>query len=121
MDTTAWASSETNTGWYEWEFNTDRKIEKLRLLIGVDGLSWLTDNDSPAAFRLDVSDTGVWGGEEYELLSVSGLTWSSPEWKEWEFENPYSDRAYYRITITATPVAGNNPALYAIECMECAD
>lgn len=59
-----------------------------------------TASYGPHAFKLLASNTGAFSGEETELLDVSGLTWSTNEWKEWIFDNANS-YIYYRVKVSS--------------------
>jgi len=93
-NTTLWQSTYDNTQWLQYHFISSVAIENLRIR------SWSSVADKmPSTFILYASNLGLFTGEEVTLLTVSGITWTTDEWKEWAFTNGVN-YSYYRITMT---------------------
>jgi len=95
-DTThGWASDEILPEWWKVQLTTPANIERLRIY------PYVNVDQHPTAFEFQASNSGEFTGEEDVLLSVSGYTWTSATWGNWQFVNGQEYR-YYRIYITAT-------------------
>ena len=95
-DTThGWASDEILPEWWKVQLTTPANIERLRIY------PYVNVDQHPTAFEFQASNSGEFAGEEDVLLSVSGYTWTSATWGNWQFVNGQEYR-YYRIYITAT-------------------
>ena len=95
-DTThGWASDEILPEWWKVQLTTPANIERLRIY------PYVNVAQHPTAFTFQASNSGDFTGEEDTLLTVSGYTWTSGVWGNWQFTNGQEYR-YYRIYITAT-------------------
>jgi hypothetical protein len=112
-DANTWYSAGSFPHWIQLDFReAPRNVVKLRMQTGV---SYYTE--SPKDFTLEASNTGAWGGEEVTLLTVTGLSWTANEWKEWTFSNGTAYQ-YYRIVITANENNGTESQICEIEMFE---
>jgi len=106
-----WYPGDTNAAhWNQYQFSSLKKIRKL--VMKSDATYY---NRHPQNFILKASNTGTFTGEEVILLTVSGLTWTQSETKEWEFENSNS-YTYYRLVYSGGVT--NGYCVGEIEMME---
>jgi hypothetical protein len=70
---------------------------------------------SPSAITIKGSNTGSFSGEEAELYSTSGLSWSNGETKTFDFDNE-NTYTHYRLYMTVS----FGPQISEIALMECA-
>jgi len=111
-DTThGWASDEILPEWWKVQLTTPANIERLRIF------PYVNVDQHPTAFTFQGSNSGEFTGEQDTLLTVSGYTFTSGVWGDWEFINGQNYR-YYRIYITATNDA-NYTRLNEIQMYQC--
>jgi len=93
--TTAWINIFTlfdpSYVWTQYKFDTSKAIDKYSLT------ARQSEANAPSQWKLKASNTGAFAGEEVELDSQSGQSFSSNEKKEYSFSNA-NKYLYYRIT-----------------------
>lgn len=108
-DDTAWyASRFTTTGWLQVKFDSPKTITDYAITAPAD------ETRSPDDFKLYGSTTGAFGGEEVELDSQSGASFTSGERQAYNFVN-VTAYTYYRVVVTAN---GGNSDWLAIAELE---
>lgn len=90
-----WGTDNAGSRWIEAEFASAEKINRVRVH-NYDASSY-----AASQIIIKASNTGNFSGEETTLYtSSSGMTWSDPEWKTFDFENELSF-VYYRLYFTS--------------------
>ena len=105
--------------WIGYDMVVPRNINKVRIYTWSEG----HPNRMLKEFKIEASATGAWGGEEVELLHVSGLLdgdWPNGDWKEFEFANDTAYE-YWRIAVYDVTTGGNGARLNECEMLECLD
>lgn len=107
---TYWQSAvdpDTTPQWWEADWSGSNKtIRKLRMHVNNFA------SNGPQDFELQYWDGASWA----TALSVTGASWSPPEWKEWELDTDYTSDEW-RIYITADNGAGT-VIVWEVEMME---
>jgi hypothetical protein len=92
---TYWSADTGFPAWLMSDLGSPKVITRIRIA------SYTTNNTyCPTAFTIEASDTGVFGGEETVLSTLSGLSWNTAEIKRFDFENSTPYR-YYRINVSS--------------------
>ena len=112
-----WSANETYgyPNWIQYQFISQKQIQKLRIYPRGS-----YHNRCPRDFVLKGSNTGAFSGEETDILTTTGATYTSGQWTEFEFSNT-DLYLYYRIHITANNEATNFVDIAEIEMIEIDD
>ena len=112
---TYWVDNAGSLAWIAPQFVNAVPITKLRLYYGND----YSLDFAPTELKFQVSSNGNFSGEEVDLLHATSLSWSADTWKEWEFENPYSEEDYRVLLLDS--IHGSAAGLFQIEMFYCTD
>jgi len=98
--------------WLQYEFPANKRIFEVRMYPRTNFTARM-----PGDFILKGSNTGAFSGEETDIVSIVGATYSNSQWTTFSFSNANS-YLYYRFHITAKAIgsgAGNYMNIFEIE------
>jgi len=112
---TYWIRNQLNDfpAWLQYQFTTQKQIQKIRIRIRPS----YAITRGPSDFIVKASNTGSFSGEEVDLYSTTGATYSEGVYSEFFFANE-DIYLYYRIHITDNNGDGNYIDIAEVEMIE---
>jgi hypothetical protein len=96
-DGSEWVADTATNEYIQWQHATATDLTQLK----IQAPSVNSGEEAPTSWTLDGSNTGAFAGEETQVETQSGQSWSAGEEKTYQFTNGTA-YSYYRLTVTTT-------------------